>query len=254
MKRIDSSKNELIKQWKKLHKKRGREKSGQFLIEGHHLIEEALRAGIEVHAMIMTEEVILPSSWVVDEGKLVLTTTSVMKELCETESPQGVAAICSLPTDTDLSPQLGKYLLIDRVQDPGNIGTLIRTADAVGLDGVILEKGSVDIYNSKVVRASQGSIFHVPIVKGDLLEWIHEFKRVGVPVFGTALEQASSYSAIQPQKNFALILGNEGEGVNKELLDNSDQNLYIPIYGQAESLNVSVAAGILLYHLRNETF
>ncbi|WP_307728714.1 TrmH family RNA methyltransferase [Alkalicoccobacillus plakortidis] len=165
-----------------------------------------------------------------------------MKDLSETDSPQGVIAVCVLPGYVEVPARSGRFLMIDRVQDPGNIGTLIRTADAVGLDGIILEKGSVDIYNSKVIRASQGSIFHVPIVKGDLLEWVHTFKQAGVPVFGTSLQQASSYTAIEPQKNFALILGNEGEGVQKQLLDETDQNLYIPIYGKAESLNVAIAA------------
>ncbi|TSB48008.1 TrmH family RNA methyltransferase [Alkalicoccobacillus porphyridii] len=250
MKRIDSTKNEQIKKWKKLHKKKDREKAGQFIVEGFHLVEEVLKSDIELQVLLLTEEFVLPVDWNVDTGKIILTTDSVMKEVCETESPQGIAAVCILPQKTMLPYQAGRYLLLDRIQDPGNMGTLIRTADAVGLDGVILEKGSADIYNSKVIRASQGSVFHLPIVKGDLKESIQQFKKAGVPIFGTALEGASTYTAMEPQETFALILGNEGEGVASGLLNLTDQNLYIPIHGQAESLNVTVAAGILLYYLR----
>ncbi|MBM0067154.1 TrmH family RNA methyltransferase [Alkalicoccobacillus gibsonii] len=250
MKQIESSKNEQIKQWKKLHKKRGREKANQFLIEGFHLVEEAVRAGIQMIAVIVTDEEVIPSSWNMDERNIILTNDSVLKELSETDSPQGIIAVCRIPVEQKLSAEQGRYLLIDRVQDPGNIGTLIRTADAVGVNGVIVEKGSVDLYNSKVLRSSQGSIFHVPVIKGELTNWVDELKTAGVPVFGTSLQNASVYTAIQPSESFALILGNEGEGVQPDLLDKTDQNLYIPIHGKAESLNVAIAAGILLYHLR----
>lgn len=251
MKRIDSTKNDQIKQWKKLHKKRGRENEQQFIIEGYHLIEEALNAGIKLEALLFTEDAKVPERWTIDERRMIVTNSTVLNELCETETPQGIAAICELPTQKEWNVTKGRFLLIDRVQDPGNLGTLIRTADACGLDGVILEKGSADIYNSKVIRASQGSIFHLPITKGELKDWVTLMKQAKIPVFGTALEKASTYTAIEPQSSFALILGNEGEGVSKELLELTDQNLYIPILGQAESLNVSVAAGILLYHLRS---
>ncbi|MEK4565854.1 RNA methyltransferase [Alkalihalobacillus sp. FSL R5-0424] len=250
MKQIDSSKNEQIKQWKKLHKKRGREKANQFLIEGFHLVEESLRAGIEMVAVLVTNEEVIPTSWNVDDRTIILTNDSVLKELSETDSPQGIIAVCTIPVQQELSAEPGRYLLIDRVQDPGNIGTLIRTADAVGVDGVIVEKGSVDLYNSKVLRSSQGSIFHIPVIKGELADWIDAFKQTGVPVFGTSLQDASVYTEVQPTESFALILGNEGEGVQPDLLNKTDQNLYIPIHGKAESLNVAIAAGILLYHLR----
>ncbi|MFK3938873.1 TrmH family RNA methyltransferase [Alkalihalobacillus sp. NPDC078783] len=250
MKQIDSSKNEQVKQWKKLHKKRGREKVNQFLIEGFHLVEEAVRAGIEFVAVIVSDEELIPSSWDVDDRNIILTNDSVLKELSETDSPQGIMAVCTIPVQQELSADYGRYLLIDRVQDPGNIGTLIRTADAVGMDGVIVEKGSVDLYNSKVLRSSQGSMFHLPVIKGELTDWIDAFKQAEVPVYGTSLHNALVYTEVQPTESFALILGNEGEGVQPDLLDRTDQNLYIPIYGKAESLNVAIAAGILLYHLR----
>lgn len=250
MRRIDSSKNEQVKAWKKLHTKKGREKAGQFLVEGFHLVEEALRASIKVNTVLLTDDTILPTEWSLSELDVIVLSPQVMKELAETETPQGVIAVCELPESPDAEVTEGKYLLVDRVQDPGNLGTMIRTADSAGLTGVVVGDGCVDIFNGKLIRASQGSIFHLPVLKGDLLDWIKRFKQAKIPVFGTALKDASSYSAIEPQRDFALLMGNEGEGVSAELLELSDQNLYIPIYGEAESLNVAVATGILLYYLR----
>jgi TrmH family RNA methyltransferase len=250
MKRIDSVKNEHVKRWKKLHTKKGRETSGRFLVEGFHLVEEAIKAEMAVEYILMTEEVVLPSSLSIQDQDVILVSDQVMKELSETETPQGIAAVCVIPTAPTVKRLEGRYLLLDRIQDPGNLGTMIRTADAAGMTGVILGEGSVDVFNSKVIRASQGSIFHLPVVKGKLETWIESFKQSSIPVFGTALEGASSYSAIQPQDQFSLIMGNEGEGVDKSILEMTDQNIYIPIHGHAESLNVAVAAGILLYYLR----
>ena len=140
-----------------------------------------------------------------------------------------------------------QVLLLDRIQDPGNMGTLIRTADAAGIDLIVLEKGTADPYQDKVLRASQGSVFHIPIITRDLSEFIEGFNG---NVYGTALEHAIPYNQVKHQESFALLLGNEGEGVNPDLLKQTTQNLNIPIYGQAESLNVAIAGSILLYHLK----
>ena len=128
MKRIDSVKNELVKNWKKLHTKRGREKSGTFLVEGFHLVEEALKGKVNVEYILMTEDVVMPSSWIVNNRDLIIVSNQVMKEISETQTPQGIAAICALPTLGEFERVEGKYLVIDRVQDPGNVGTMIRTA------------------------------------------------------------------------------------------------------------------------------
>ncbi|WP_026671566.1 TrmH family RNA methyltransferase [Alkalihalobacterium bogoriense] len=249
MNRIESVKNTKIKNWKKLHTKKGRTQSGQFFIEGVHLVEEALRSTIEIEELVVEETFSFPSEWDIDNLSMTYVTSQVMKELSETETPQGIAAICK-QIDNKKKFTRGMFLLIDGVQDPGNVGTLIRTADAVGVTAVILGEGTADMYNSKVIRATQGSLFHVPIYKQDLYETVLTCKQEGIPVYGTALEHASVYSEIPPVDEFALIVGNEGEGVSKKVLEQTDQNLYIPIFGRAESLNVSVATGVLLYHLR----
>ncbi|MBM6617520.1 TrmH family RNA methyltransferase [Bacillus suaedaesalsae] len=250
MKRIESKQNQTVKQWKKLHTKKEREKSGLFIIEGEHLVEEALKYKSFIKHIVVSELFQIPSQWNLDGVSLYLTTDEIIKDLGSTESPQGVIAICLQPEQTIELGNVHSILLIDAVQDPGNLGTLIRTADAAGINGVVLGEGTVDLFNSKVLRASQGSVFHLPIVRGNIGECIDELRNNGISVFGTALEGGKPFPQVPPTKSFALLVGNEGKGVQKEWLSKTNQNLYIPIHGKAESLNVTVAAGILLYYLR----
>src|SRR5699024_7948525 len=142
-------------------------------------------------------------------------------------------------------------LLVDAIQDPGNLGTIIRTADAVGMSQIILGTGTVDVYNDKVIRASQGSIFHIPIKQAPLLNIIKELKRSNYTIWASALQNAINYRDAEREKKIALIVGNEGAGISEKILKEADKVVKIPIYGQAESLNVSVAAGILMYQMRN---
>lgn len=250
MKIIESKQNQQVKEWKKLHSKKGRRKTGTFMIEGFHLIEEAVKSGVLITQWIFDERTRdIPLEWDIPEHAHYVVTSRVMEEICETENPQGAAAVCKQPENPFKEDLNGKFLLIDEVQDPGNLGTMIRTADAAGLDGVILGQGCVDPYNGKVLRATQGSLFHLPVFEGNLHEWVDRFKQQNVPVYGTALEGGQSYREISNPTKFALIVGNEGSGVDAALLQESDQILFVPISGQAESLNVSVAAGILLFGL-----
>ncbi len=248
MKRIESNKNPQIKQWKKLHTKKERDNTGTLMIEGFHLVEEALKSDVNIQELIVSEAIDIPSSWDVDNLSITIVTEKIMKEISDTDTSQGVAAICK-QYSTKEAGNFSKLLLIDAVQDPGNLGTMIRTADAAGIDAVIIGDGSVDVYNSKVIRSTQGSIFHIPIVKANLHETIDQLKQDRIKVYGTSLKNAVDYKQAIIGESFALIVGNEGNGVHPELLEKTDQNLYIPIYGKSESLNVAVAAGILLYQL-----
>jgi TrmH family RNA methyltransferase len=249
-KKIESVKNTRVKQWKKLHMKKEREKSGQFLIEGTHLIEEALKCHVTILDLIIAgEQFTIPTSWSVDKIEITIVTKEVMASICDTETPQGVAAVCKRIM-WDRQIKLEKLLLLDGVQDPGNVGTMIRTADAAGIDAIIVGDGSVDIYNPKVIRSTQGSIFHIPVFQENLHERFQSLKEQGIPIYGTSLQNGVDYKQASQRSAFALVVGNEGAGVEKALLAKTDQNLYIPIYGQSESLNVAVATGILLYYLR----
>ncbi|SFE69003.1 TrmH family RNA methyltransferase [Alteribacillus iranensis] len=253
MNRIESVKNPLIKKVKRLHKRKYREKEQLFIVEGFHLVEEALKHNARVKEIFLEDEAELPGGFDFSYVHLTLVSHQVMKEMSMTETPQGILAVCEHKDDDSVSIQLQKedsFLFVDGVQDPGNLGTMIRTADAAGMTAVILGEGTVDPYNDKVIRATQGSLFHIPLIKGDLEDWIKRCKESGIPVFGSALEEGTTHSAIASQEGFALIVGNEGAGVNSEWLERCDQIIYVPIYGEAESLNVSVATGILLYHLK----
>ena len=249
MKRIESTQNSLVKAWKKLATTRKeRERSGEFIVEGFHLVEEALKNKELVNSIIVREGVDLPLLWDIDDIEMIEVTAPVVKEFAETETSQGVFAICKQAQYTEIQMAgWRKLLLVDAVQDPGNIGTMIRTADAAGLDAVVLGKGSADLYNPKTLRSAQGSHFHIPVVRGELLEWVENLVEDGVPIYGTALEDAIPYTEVKHDGKFALIMGNEGSGISPQLLARTDENVIIPLYGQAESLNVAVATGILLY-------
>ena len=249
MKEIQSSKNQLIKDRKKLHKRKYREQEQRYLLEGFHLVEEAVNYGATVEEIFLDERG--QREWGAWAEQLAVecyfVSAEVMKQLSDLPTPQGMIAVVTLASQ-EVAIQGGRWLLLDNVQDPGNVGTMIRTADAAGFTGVVLGEGTADMYSTKVLRSMQGSQFHLPIFSADLHEIILKIKENGMKVYGTELNKdAVSYT--EAEKNqVAFILGNEGQGVSKELLAMTDQNLYIPIYGQAESLNVGVAAGILMYH------
>ncbi|WP_432358269.1 TrmH family RNA methyltransferase [Sporosarcina sp. UB5] len=249
MKRIESTQNALVKHWKKLTtSKKDRDKSEEFIVEGFHLVEEALKTEGTILHLIIREDLEVPASWKTDNLQLIQVTKAVAKELVETEQSQGIFAHCRQPGHTDdEAAKWKKLLFIDAVQDPGNIGTMIRTADAAGMDAVILGKGSADPFNPKTVRSGQGSHFHIPVVRGELGDWIERAKSAGIKIIGTGLQNAVDHYNVGPLNEFALIVGNEGSGVSDEYLSKADDIVKIPLYGKAESLNVAIAAGILLY-------
>lgn len=255
MKHIESESNASLKQWKKLHTKKEREKSGTFLLEGPHLIEEAITSGANLQHVIVEENFEINEAWLQEKFTLWSVPAKLMKQLSETEKPQGIIAVCEMMDQSEeLIKKGGRYLLIDGVQDPGNLGTIIRTADSAGLDGVFLGEGTADLYNGKTVRSTQGSLFHLPIVKANLLEIIERCKEHDLPVLSTSLQNSVDMRETPEVDSFALIMGNEGAGVQEILQQQSTLNVKIPIFGSAESLNVSVATGILLYELqRNRT-
>ncbi|MFC4664218.1 MULTISPECIES: TrmH family RNA methyltransferase [Oceanobacillus] len=244
---ITSVKNEKIKGLKKLHQRKYRKQMNAFLVEGEHLIEEALTSDWEVKELIVSEEVAVPD--MAKHLPVTEVTKQVFKELSFTASPQGMMAVVEIKKEEAVNGEV--VVLLDAVQDPGNAGTIIRTADAAGADGIILGSGCVDLYNDKVIRATQGSIFHLPIIHADLEEKLLRLKEADYRVWATALEKAENYKDLPIPQKTALIFGNEGAGVKESLLEKADERVTIPILGKAESLNVSIAAGVLLYYLKN---
>lgn len=253
MDNITSSSNQRVRDWKKLAQKKGRMRQGRYLLDGWHLVKEAVDSGQPVEEIMVTPDFRHRDELEVPDGcDLIEISDNVARHLSETPSPQGIFAVVLLPENAVVKPSeaVGAWLFLDGVQDPGNIGTMVRTADACGFAGVVFGEGCADMYQPKVVRSMQGSQFHLTLCSGDLLEWTKTLKSRRIPVFGSELnEKARSYDQVGRHSDFALIMGNEGNGMSEELLKETSLNLYIPIKGRAESLNVAVAAGILMFGL-----
>ncbi len=242
---LTSVSNSKVKEWKKLHKRKFRERTGTFLVEGRHLVEEAQKSDWKVVELIRREG----ESFVLDtEMPVTDVSEQVFQAISQTQTPQGIAAVVERKVES-FKPQ-ALTLIIDAVQDPGNLGTLIRTADAAGFNHVVIGEGCVDPFNEKTIRSTQGSLFHIPIYQGELQEVIRNLKAAGVTVWASALQDAKPYKKVLQPEKAALIVGNEGQGIQDELLSCASEKVYIPIYGRAESLNVAIAAGILMYHLK----
>ena len=233
---IESLDNATIKSLRKLKQKKYRDKQQAFLVEGHHLVEEAIKAGV-CDQVIHTEDVD------VDFTKTLLVSDAVFSSLSDVMSPQGVMAVC-LKQPGDFSP--GDYLLLDHIQDPGNMGTLLRSAKAFGFENIVLDE-CVDVYNPKVLRATQGVIFNLDLKSMTLEDFLSRYKE-SLRIYGTDVTNGESLSSIKRTKDerVALLLGNEGAGVKECLLNAADHILSIDMPG-AESLNVAVAGGIIMH-------
>ena len=258
MEKIESLQNSRVKEWAKLKTKKGRKKQNSYLLEGWHLVKEALLAHVDLAVILTTadfkEEASLAKLLEKNNSmaEVVQISAAVEKKISDTESPQGIFAVVSItPNFLQIPKNLtGKWLLLDNIQNPGNLGTMVRTADAAGFKGVVFGKGTADLFQPKVIRSMQGSQFHLKLIQGDLNDWVTEFKKQAILVYGTKVDPAAlDYRQAEKSPNFALVMGNEGNGVSPEILQQTTQNLYIPFAGQAESLNVAVAAGILMFAL-----
>ena len=240
---IRSKSNNLVKQIKKLQQKKYRTSS--YLIEGWHLLEEAVKAGASIEHVLVAEE---HADRVVQLEKVTVVSPEIIQDLTDSKSPQGVLAQLALPSQ-DLPERLeGRILVLEDVQDPGNVGTIIRTADAAGFDGVFLTDKSADIYNMKVLRSMQGSHFHLPIYRLPIEDILSTLKNNQVEVLATTLSsQSVDYRQVLPRASFALVMGNEGQGISDFVSAEADQLVHITMPGQAESLNVAIAAGILVF-------
>jgi TrmH family RNA methyltransferase len=242
----------------KLNKKDARSETGLFLLEGPQGLKEALDRPKLVVDLYATEEAIQRHADLferADAAKIFVQVVSeaVLKVMCDTNTPQGVVAVChqlhvSLDDLIDTKPQL--VALLANIRDPGNAGTVLRAADAAGADAVIFSDNSVDVYNPKVVRSTTGSIFHLPVVIGaDIAETIEKLKSSGIQVLaanGGGVE-LPSLDQKQLAKPTAWVMGNEAWGFETETLALVDLEVAVPIYGAAESLNLATAASICLY-------
>lgn len=249
---ITSMTNQTIKDIKKLQQKKFRQSEGRYLIEGFHLVDEALKSKIRFYYLLATPTAMdkIKSRVEMTSGKIIQINNMIAESLSETKNSQEIFMVLPIHQPGNYSFNYGKWVLLDSLTDPGNVGTIIRTADAAGFTGVVLGQNSVDLYNPKVQRSMQGSQFHMPILRQDIIGTIANFKEHNLPILVSLLnENAQSIFDYETPQNFGLIIGNEAHGVNQNVIDAADEELYIPIYGKAESLNAAVAAGILIYQL-----
>lgn len=238
---ITSKDNKLYKNWLKLSQKKYRQKEQLFLIEGEHLILEAKKANI-LSQVLLSEN----TSFNID-APITYIAKPLFEKLAATVTSTGMMGICSIK-EKEIKKQ-NRLLLVDNVQDPGNLGTLIRSALAFGFDGMVISEDTVDIYNDKVVRSTQGALFNLPIIRRNLLDYIADLQKSGVKVYSTALNtKAKMIADVSTADSMAFIVGNEGAGVKASLVVASDECVVIQMAAEVESLNVGVAGSILMHH------
>ena len=244
--RITSRKNPLLQQVKKLlSSKKAREEAGLFAADGTKLLEEAVKYYAGLDTVILSDGV---QANVPDAVRVIRVPGDVMESISPMSSPQGALFLCRLPEKKDFSPVPG-MLLLDGIQDPGNIGTILRTADALDIPVVLLE-GCADPYSHKVVRASMGAVFRTDVMISD---WETVKKACGetnIPVAVTALSTRAKDLRQAELKKMAVVIGSEGQGVRKEILESADAELIIPMNAHCESLNAAVAATIVMWQMK----
>jgi len=252
---ITSAQNPRVKEWSELTTKKGRDRQGRFLLEGVHLIQEALRAGVPVRTVLFDMDKGLSSELqpLLEEAPSVErigVSPAVLAKCSETETPQGAVAIADKPeyaADALFAAPAGFVVALDGLQDPGNVGSIIRTADAAGAAGVLIGRGSADPYAPKTVRSAMGSLFHLPVVEAALVPLLAEAAARGAQVFSTGMSSGLICYDADFTGPVWFVIGNEGRGVSPEVRSLVRRELSIPMPGQAESLNAAMAAGILLY-------
>lgn len=248
---ITSTSNETIKYFISLNDKKTRMNAKRFIVEGYHLVNEASKTNL-LEAIISTDEKELKK---INNVKRYLVNDAIINKIATTKNPQNILGIVKMLDHniTNLLPIIKenktKLVMLDDVNDPGNLGTIIRTAAGLGYDGIIMSPNTVDLYNEKVIRSTQGVMFKIPIIKANLQEVIKMLKKEKVFCIGTALTNAKDVKHITKKDKFAICLGNEAKGISKEVLDNMDENVRIAMKNDVESLNVSIAAGIIMYEM-----
>lgn len=251
---ISSKDNDLIKHIKKLKDKKYRDESNEYIIEGVKLIEEAVKENAKIKKIIVCEDTTrtyeIPTHIMYEIAKYecVYVTDKIFASITQVTNPQGIMAIIEKgDVDTQIDYTQDIIVALDDVQDPGNLGTILRTVDSIGLNQIIVSKGTADAFNSKVVRSTMGAIFRVKIIEVENLEQaIKDMRRHHFKLMVTSLQTENSIYDIQFNKK-VIVIGNESNGVSREIQEMADEKAKIPMLGKTESLNASVAAGVVMY-------
>lgn len=251
---ITSKDNELIKHIKKLKDKKERDLSNEYMIEGIKLIKEAIQENAKIKQIIIcddcekTESIEKDIMYEIAKQNCIYVTNKVFNTITEVTNPQGILAVIEKQNkEEQIDTNQEIILALDDIQDPGNLGTILRTADSIGLTQILVSKGTADCYNPKVVRSTMGAIFRVKIIECENLEkTLKEMKKHKYEITVTSLQTENSIYDINYNKK-VVVIGNEANGVRKEIQDMADKKIKIPMLGKTESLNASVATGIILY-------
>lgn len=255
MKYVSSKENKIYKSAIKLMKKKFRDDSGMYLLEGVKPLKDALQMGISVETVFACEDKIEMAEelFASECHQMIGLPRELFSELSDTETSQGIISVVHKVSysPSEFAERIGQgsnVIVLDRLQDPGNVGTIIRTAEAAGYGGIVVMKGSSDIYSPKVVRAAAGSLFRMPVVTGWDVSQLQEFvDNQGMKITVTCLENATNCYDADLREYIALVIGNEGQGVCADIMDIADVRVTIPMAGAIESLNAAVAAAILMY-------
>lgn len=257
MKELSSVSNLIVKAAAELKQKKYRTEQQAFLVEGIRSVEEAVNCGIVKQLFVLkgtktasARQAAIIAAATAEGVELYEVTEPVMKKIADTETPQALTAVVARKSAAleELATAGGIVLVLDRIGDPGNLGTMIRTADAAGISGVVLLAGCTDIFAPKAVRSTMGSLLHIPVAEGICeAEFISWARKNGYEIAVTCLENADSLYQIDLQSPIAVVVGSEAEGVSDGLLEAAVKKVFIPMEGQAESLNAAVAAGIVMF-------
>ena len=251
---ISSKDNELVKHIKKLKDKKYRDESNEYIVEGVKLIEEAVKENAKIKKIVVCEDTTrtyeIPTNVMLEIAKYecIYVTEKIFATITQVTNPQGIMAIIE-KNDKNKEIDFTQDIIValDDVQDPGNLGTILRTVDSIGLNQIIVSKGTADAFNAKVVRSTMGAIFRINIIEvEDLKQSIKEMKKHHFKLIVTSLQTDNSIYDIDFNKKI-IVIGNESNGVSQEIQDMADEKAKIPMLGKTESLNASVAAGIVMY-------
>ena len=251
---ISSKDNEIVKNVRKLKEKKYRDLENAYIVEGIKMVKEAILEKASIKQIIICDDCektdSIPKELMYEIAKYdcLYVTSKIFKYISEVQTPQGVLAVVEKNNrDEDINYNEDIIVALDDIQDPGNLGTILRTVDSVGLTQILVSKGTADPYNPKVVRSSMGAIYRVKVIEcEDLLETLKEVKRNKFKILVSSLKESNSIYNVKYNKK-VLVIGNEANGVEEKIMNIADEKIKIPMLGKTESLNAAVATGIILY-------
>ena len=251
---ISSKDNELVKNIKKLKDKKYRDLENVYIVEGIKMVKEAILENASIRQIIICDDCeksdLISKEMMYEIAKYdcIYVTNKIFKYITEVQTPQGVMAIIEKNNkDKEINYNEDIIVVLDDIQDPGNLGTILRTVDSIGLSQILVSKGTADAYNPKVVRSTMGAIYRVKVIECDnLKETLKEIKKNKFKILVTSLDDSKSVYDIKYYKK-VIIIGNEANGVEEEIVKLADEKIKIPMLGKTESLNASVATGVVLY-------